>query len=178
MPTQKEIADVLYMSERNARDVLRGLAKGLGYSPDDEWWKRANLDEILKAYILDLREKAAGRGGDDQVNLTKARAEESMINAATKRLEYNARLGQLVPADDAAMVITDWCGFANREYQQCVFRLVSEIQAAYSIKVDQSLVEKIVLSTTERIKGHAEYLGRDLVAGVDEVREAGSAADS
>lgn len=53
MPTQRDIALNLDMSERNCRDVLKGL---------DLDWTAASLDEIRITCIRDLREKAAGCG--------------------------------------------------------------------------------------------------------------------
>ncbi|SDR38632.1 hypothetical protein SAMN04490186_5887 [Pseudomonas grimontii] len=54
MPTQLEIAEHLDMSERAARDVLKRLNLD---------WQAVSLADIRTAYIRDLREKAAGRGG-------------------------------------------------------------------------------------------------------------------
>lgn len=53
MQTQREVADHLDMSERNARDVLKAL---------DLDWQTASLDEIRTAYIRDLRGKPLGAG--------------------------------------------------------------------------------------------------------------------
>jgi RecB family endonuclease NucS len=52
---QAFVARHLDMSERNLRDVLRGL--GIDWPVD-------SIDSVRVAYIRDLREKAAGRGGD------------------------------------------------------------------------------------------------------------------
>jgi len=122
------------------------------------------LKQWLLAYTKRMRDQAAGRGGDDQFNLSKARAEESILKTAKLRLEYNREIGVTVVAEDAAAVITDWCRFGNREYSQGINRLVSEIQNQYGITIDNKLVESIAGPTTERIKDHAEKLGSDLVS--------------
>lgn len=178
MPTQKKIAEHLDMSERNVRDILPALAKRLGHDPDDDWWKRASIDKIRVAYVRDLREKAAGRGGDDQVSLAKARTEESQLKTAMMRLDYHRDLKTIVHAGQAAELINDWSRLANREYTQGIHQLVSEIQSAHGITVSQETVEDIAGSTTERIQEHAAKLGRSLDAGGDSVLDTKDAANS
>ena len=165
--TQKEIANHLDMSDRNARDVLRALAEKHGLEQD--WWKKATLTDVRVKYIRDQREKAAGRGGDDQANLTKQRAAESQVKTAMMTLEYNEKLGSVVLGSDAEAVLTEWCGVSNREYLSGVSALVNEIQSVYKISIDKKLVEKIVNPTVSRIKDHAEVAGKDLGSGEQNV---------
>lgn len=167
--TQATIGEHLDMSERNARDVLKAL--GLDH-------RRSTLAEIRTAYIRDLREKAAGRGGDDQYNLTRQRAEESAVKTAMMRLEYNQKIGVLVPADAAAQAISDWCSSANREYRTGINKLISEIQNTLKADIQPGLVETIVNPTIERIQSHARRIGDDLVTRVDGVHATGAPADS
>jgi hypothetical protein len=159
MPSIREISVHLDLSERQARDAMER------YSIND--WRSLELDKIRVAYIRGLRLVAAGRGGDYQANLAKARAEESEIRTATLRLDYNAKLGSLILADDAAKAISDWCRFANQEYRQGLQNIVAEIQNAYRMTVDVQLVDRIAEPTMERIKNYAGTLGRDLVMGAD-----------
>lgn len=163
MPSQIDIAVHLDMSGRNARDVLSGLADKHGLARD--WWKKATLEDVRVKYIRDIREKAAGRGGDDQVNLTRQRAAESAVKTAMMVLDYNEKLESLVPADDAAAAIIDWCSMANREYLSAIMALVGEIKSTYKIKIDNQLVENIVSPAITRIKDYAAGIGRDLNAG-------------
>lgn len=158
--TQKDIAAHLDMSDRNARDVLRALAEKHGLEQD--WWKKTTLADIRVKFIRDQREKAAGRGGKDQENLTKQRAAESEVKTATMVLEYNEKIGSLVSADDVAAVITEWCSSANREYLSGVSALIGELKSVYKIDIDNELVDKIVSPTISRIKDHAEGIGKDL----------------
>ena len=160
--TQVEIAKRLDMSERNLRDILLGLKID---------HKATNYDDIVIAYIRDLREKAAGRGGNGQVNLTRARSDEAVMKTAKMRLEYNREIGILIYTEDAADAINDWCRFGNREWSQGTSRLVHEIENKYKIEVDDKLVESIAGPTTERIKDHAGELGRGLVSRIESVCE-------
>lgn len=135
----------------------------------------------LRAWLLDycerLREEAGGRGGDSQLNLTKQRAEESMVKTAMMRLEYNKQIGELVPAEDAALVITDWCSAANREYRSGISKLIGEIQSKFKIDIPPEMVESIANPTFIRIQDHAKRLGRDLVEGVHDVHAPEVGAD-
>lgn len=160
MPTQLEIADHLDISERRVRDVLKALALD---------WTVLTMDDIRLAYIRDLREKSAGRGGNDQVNLTRARADQAVVDTALKSLQYNREIGSVIDASDAEDVLGRWSGYANREYISGLSRLISEIESRYKISVDNKLVEDIAGPTVERIKDHAQELGRDLIESIDEV---------
>lgn len=176
LPTQKEIAAHLDMSDRNARDVLNALAEKHGL--DRDWWKKSTLDDIRVKFIRDQREKAAGRGGDDQASLTKHRAAESEVKAALMVLEYNEKIKVLVPADDAAAGLMDWCGNSNREYLSGISALVGEIKSVYKIDVDNELVDKIVNSTISRIQDHAQSISGDLCSSLENICASESGTDS
>ena len=128
---QAAIAKRLDMSERNLRDILQNLNIDHKTTP---------VNDIVIAYIRDLREKAAGRGGDDQHNLTKQRAEESFVKTANARLDYNERLFKLVIAADAALVLTDWSSTANREYRSGLSKLLAEIQSVFKVDIPDDMV--------------------------------------
>jgi hypothetical protein len=83
---QAEAANHLDMSERNLRDVLKGL--------EIQW--PADIEQIRVAYIQDLRAKAAGRGGDQQAILTMAKIRETNANADLKELQSQEKSGVLV----------------------------------------------------------------------------------
>lgn len=167
--TQAVIAEHLDMSVRNAANVLSALSID---------WKSSTLDQIRVAYIRDLREKAAGRGGDDAHNLARQRAQESAVKTAMLRLEYNQRIKELVPAEDAAMAITEWCSTANREYRTGLDKLISEIGNQCKVDVPTELVESIVNPTVERIQSHARSIGRNLVERGGDVHATEETGDS
>lgn len=98
MPTQHEIAEHLDMSERNARDVLKGLTLD---------WQTASMDEIRTAYIRDLRAKAAGRGGSQLEELNRARIDDLQQKSANGRLVYYEKLRSLIPPErQSALCLT------------------------------------------------------------------------
>jgi hypothetical protein len=176
MPTQAEIAEHLDMSERNVRDVLKGLADK--YNLDSDWWKNIPLGSIRTRYIRDLREKAAGRGGDDQFNLTKQRAEESRVKTAMMNLEYHEKLGLLVQAEVAAAMLIEWAMRTNREVQSGFTKLAGEIQSTHKIEVSNKLVEDIAGPTLKRIQEHAADIGRNLVESSGGVQTSGDVTNS
>lgn len=149
-PTQFEIAQHLDMSERNVRDVLKNL---------DIDWRESTLDKIRNAYIRDMREKAAGRGGEGQESLTHARIESETIKAALGRIDYNTKIGALVPASDGEDILVEWADYTVREIDNCNKALIHEIETIFSISIDADTVSKIVNPSSERIGGYATKLG-------------------
>ncbi|KJK03576.1 hypothetical protein UB43_03510 [Pseudomonas sp. 21] len=169
MPTQREIAEHLFMSDRNLREVLPKLGIDL------QTW---SMDDVREAYILDLREKAAGRGGSQAEALNRARIEESTVKAANGRLAYHEKLGTLVPADEASRALKEWAAVANRELQAALTRLAEMVGAAHSLNVDPSMVDQIAGATAGRIAGHADKLGRRLCGRSDSVQPTALDSDS
>lgn len=168
MPSQKEIAQHLDMSERNCRDVLKAL---------DIDWTESSLDQIRTVYIRDLREKAAGRGGSQVELLNAARIEESTVKSANGRLAYHEKLGTLVPTADAAFVLSEWASFANREYQGGFEKLAQELEATLKVSIDRSMVARVAGITVSRIGGYADKLGRRIAGGVRALQPAEADSD-
>jgi hypothetical protein len=168
MPSQKEISQHLDMSERNCRDVLKAL---------DIDWTVSSLDEIRTAYIRDLREKAAGRGGSQVELLNAARIEESTVKSANGRLAYHEKLGTLVPTADAAFVLNEWASFANREYQGGFEKLAQELEATLKVSIDRSMVARVAGITVSRIGSYADKLGRRIAGGVRALQPAEADSD-
>lgn len=169
MPTQRDIAQHLDMSERNCRDVL----KTLGID-----WESLSLDEIRVRYIRDLREKAAGRGGSQVELLNAARIEESTVKAANGRLAYHEKLGTLVPTADAAFALNEWAGYANREYQSGFEKLIQELESTLKVSIDRSMVERLAGTTVSRIGSYAAKLGQRIAGGGRAVQSAQADPDS
>ena len=163
MPTQLEVAEHLDLSERSARDVLKRL---------DLDWQAATLDVIRTAYIRDLREKAAGRGGSQIEQLNRARIDDLQQKAANGRLVYHEKLRSLIPSMEAERVLSDWATYANLEYLGGVERLIPEIENVLKVTVDRAVVNKIVGPTIERIAGYAGKLGAELVGSSGEIQPA------
>jgi len=116
----------------------------------------------LSAYTEKLREEAAGRGGSQQETLSKAKTEESQVKTSLNRLEYNKKIGVLVSSDEAGAALTDWAGYANREYKSGLEKIIQSLEGEHGISIDRAMVNKIAGSTTERIQSYAHKLGASL----------------
>nr|VFK01753.1 MAG: hypothetical protein BECKH772A_GA0070896_102394 [Candidatus Kentron sp. H]VFK01847.1 MAG: hypothetical protein BECKH772B_GA0070898_102494 [Candidatus Kentron sp. H]VFK05170.1 MAG: hypothetical protein BECKH772C_GA0070978_102435 [Candidatus Kentron sp. H] len=77
----------------------------------------SNLSTICIAYIRDLRETAAGRGGDEQVNLTLQRTRQAEADANLKQLELFARAEKLVSIDELEPKLNHWASLARSEVE-------------------------------------------------------------
>lgn len=168
MPTQKEIAQHLDMSERNCRDMLKTLELD---------WTVSSMGEIRTAYIRDLREKAAGRGGSQSEVLTAARIEESTVKSANGRLAYHEKLGTLVPTADAAFALNEWASYANREYTAGFEKLIQETESTLKVSMDRGMVDRIAGTTINRIGGYAAKLGQRIAGGGHALQSAPADAD-
>ena len=118
-----------------------------------------SFGDWLIDYTNHLREEAAGRGGSQQQSLTVARTEEATVKAALGRVSYHEKIGTIVSVDDAKDFLSDWAGYANREYRSGTERLILDVEAVFSINVEKELVDKHAGSAINRVKRYAEKLG-------------------
>lgn len=130
--SQIDGASKLDMSERNYREVLRNL--NLDH-------KTVAFEVIAIEYIRDLREKAAGRGGEEQAAQTQARTREAIANAKLKELAYEKEMGTLILSEDIEPLLIGWATSARSEVQFAIEKIVSGIESEHSIKVDQGLID-------------------------------------
>ncbi len=105
-----------------------------------------------------LAEEAAGRGGSLQDELNKARIESEKVKAANGRLDYETRIGSLVPTEWAAQALRDWAAQANREYQSGIKNFAAEIQSVHKIQINPELTTKHAGTVIARIADHADKL--------------------
>ena len=132
MPTLIEIASHLDMSEGNASSVCRSL--GIDR-------KKLSLEQIRVAYIQDLREKAAGRGGDDNKELTRARIRDTNASADLREIQFYENAGRLVSIDDMEPLLDAWAVQARGEVVNAVNKIVADIEGQHSVEVDACMVD-------------------------------------
>lgn len=158
MSTQVEIARHLGLSERRLRDVLAAL--GLDHTVD-------SLDDIRLAYLSDLRDKAGGRGGDDQKALTRARTMEATASAELKILLVKEKSGQVVLVEEVEPMFLAMVTAARTEFLSMPDKLVGELKALYDIDVDPSLIEEKIHDALRHLaNGLPEIPAGDDGAGV------------
>lgn len=148
MPTLKVIGNHLDMSERNAGTICQNLNLNR---------ETASLDDIRISYIRDLREKAAGRGGDAQGELVLARIRETNTNADLKELMVKEKAGQLVIVDEIEPQLVAMVTAAKQELLSLPEKLASDIKALHGIEIDVSLIQ-------ERINDSLKQLATSLQA--------------
>lgn len=124
--------------------------------------KGQSLRVWLHSYCEHLRNEAAGRGGNDQANLTRARIEESEAKTRMTNVAYAEKIKSLVPANDALDILTEWASYTVNEIEQCHAAVVHEIETKFSITIDDALVSEFVVPSNERIGKYASKLGESL----------------
>lgn len=142
MPTLLEIANHLCMSESNASSLCRAMRVNR---------KVVTLDEIREKYILDLREKAAGRGGDDQGELTRARIRDTNASANLREIQFFESTGQLVSVDDFEILLSAWATQARSEFINGINKIIGDIEGAHDVQVDREVVDGHSRSALEAV---------------------------
>lgn len=138
----------------------------------------ATTGEWLLQYSERLREIAGGRGGDSQADLTKAKTEEAEVKAALGRLQYHEKLGNIIDNEEARAFLTEWAGYANREFRQGIERLLLDVESQFNVSVPVELREKHAGAAIDRVKGYALKLGEDGGSGGGAVSAAEDVANS
>lgn len=117
------------------------------------------FQEWLLAYCEDLREQAAGRGGDEQADFQRARAEDMTATAAIKRMTYHEKMKTLILKDEALQFLGDWAAFANNEFKQGFEGLAKAIEERTGEAVDSELKDKYAGAAITRVRGFALKYG-------------------
>ena len=152
---QAFVARHLDMSERNLRDVLRGL--GIDWPVD-------SIDSVRVAYIRDLREKAAGRGGDDQGELTRARTRDALASAKIREIQFFESTGQLVSVEELEPLLEAWATMARSEFINGMNKVIADIEGANDVVVDRVMVDGYARAALDAV---GEYPGRAARSGSD-----------
>lgn len=147
MATQKEIADDLGLSQVAISNALAtiGLFK--------REWEALSLDDARKILVKHYSEIAAGRGGDDQFNLTKERARESRLKGDLLQLTIQEKAGSLIPA---AAVEREWQSMivaARAELLLLPGKLAHHVKALYGLDIDPTIIDAQVCDALRRLAG-------------------------
>lgn len=132
------------------------------------------LKEWISSYCGKLRDEAAGRGGDDQQSLTRARTRDAEASAELKQLQIHEKAGLLVPVSEVEPGLIAMVTAARQELLALPDGIATEIRALHGIEIDPALI-------TERIHEALQHLAsRDLDRGEEDVapsaEELGAAA--
>lgn len=168
MPTLKVIGNHLDMSERNAGTICQNLGM------DRE---QRTIDEIRTAYIRDLREKAAGRGGDAQGELVLARIRETNTNADLKELMVKEKAGELVNIEDIEPQLVSMVTAAKQELLSLPEKLGGDIKALYGVEIDVSMIQERINDALNQLATSLQRHDADDDVESDETLAATSEAD-
>lgn len=163
------IAIHLDMSEARAQDVMRALRID---------WKKAELDDVRTAYIRDIREKAAGRGGDEQLDLTRQRARQASADADLKELQYWRAVDELVAVADIEPRLASWAVAIRSEVLSATDKLLAQIESQHDIAIDREASAAIVASALAAIAAYPGVSRDDAGQNSDTDTAAGAHLDA
>jgi len=107
----------------------------------------------LMAYCEKLREEAAGRGGDDQKSLTRARTQDALAGAALKNITVQEKAGELVFAAEIEPLLTAMFTAARTELLSLPDKLSNELKALYDVDVDPAYLEEKIYDVLAHLAG-------------------------
>lgn len=123
--------------------------------------------EWLVQYTKHLREEAAGRGGDSQQVLTRARIEETLENTAAKRQQRLKDAGTLLDKDDTAMLASEMAGQIRGHVMTAGDEIIEELISLHKLELEDDLILKPLRTALGHcatdVREFAERIGADSV---------------
>ena len=124
-------------------------------------WEAMTVPAARQLLVRHYTEIAAGRGGEDQYNLTKQRARESQLKGDMLQLQIQEKAGTLIPA---AAVEQEWQSLivaARSELLLLPGKIAQQIRALYGTEIDPTLIEDHVRAALNRLADAAPDEGAD-----------------
>lgn len=149
MATQAECAAHLFMSERRFRELI-----------DEGVFERAekgayDLDVVRRAYIENLREIAAGRGGSEaQANMADEGARRMRALADIAELKSEQMRGELIPADEVASAIHEAVTVMKTSLLAMPAKAAARVGAKDTARAEQVITDEVkeALSALARVR--------------------------
>jgi len=123
------------------------------------------LGEWLICYCDQLRTEAAGRSGEDQAALTKARTREAIATAQTKELQLYKDSAALVSADEVRKIVAAWATAGRAEFMNAIDKLAAAIKSEHNITLDQDVIDGIFDSAFGAVASYPEKFNTDTDVG-------------
>ena len=147
MATQNEVAQHLGISTKYLGEILdRGIIER---KPRGEY----NLDECREAYISNLREVAAGRAANGDLDLGEERARLAKEQADAKEMENAAERGELVYIKDVSSTIEKQLSKVKTKLLGIPTKAAPEAHACATVKEVQFLLEERVKEALNDLVG-------------------------
>lgn len=145
MATQQEIAADLGLSQ----PAVSGALNAIGLMKRE--WEALPLEDARRLLVRHYTEVAAGRGGDDQYNLTRERARESRLKGDLLQLQIHEKSGALIPADAVEQGWQSLIVAARSELLLVAGKVVHAIKALHGIDVDPGIIDGPILDALHRL---------------------------
>lgn len=145
MATQQEIAADLGLSQ----PAVSGALNALGLLKRE--WEAMPLEEARRLLVKHYTEVAAGRGGDDQYNLTRERARESRLKGDLLQLQIQEKAGVLIPADAVEQQWHSLIVAARSELLMVPGKIAYTIKTLHGVDVDPSVIEAPIMDALHRL---------------------------
>lgn len=114
--------------------------------------------EWLHQYYEHLSTQAAGRGGEDQVDVARATYDEKVTKTALMRLDYQEKLENTIHKEEAYQLLADWVAAAARYFREAFERLDRDVSDLTGESLPDGLIEKHAGAAIERVRGHVLQL--------------------
>lgn len=163
MPTQKQIADHLDLSQPAVVELMEKLQIS---------WKTTPLDQIRVAYLRHLRGVAAGHKTSDGTDLTHERVLTERVDRELKMLTVAEKRGLLVNVTQLEQELAMMVGAFRSELLSRDDKLKSELDALYGIEVDLTLLNEHTFAALAQL---ARYDAGEQGAGAPPGVSAGAA---
>lgn len=141
MPTQKQIADHLDMSQQATAELMGRLAID---------WKTASIDQVRVAYIRHLRAQASGHKSEDGLDLIKERVMTERVDRELKELTVAEKRGVLINVTQLDPELMNMIGAFRAELLARDDKLVSDLHALYGIQVDVTILNEFTYAALEQ----------------------------
>lgn len=142
MATQNEIANHLDMSVARLKELLPRLSVA----------DTTDMDAVRVAYINQLRNIAAGRGGEEhQTRLAIAKARESELKCDRLEMDMARDAGQLLPADEIERGWSALIASARAELLSMTVKLRADLKQMFDIDVPVEMIETYVHRALEHL---------------------------
>lgn len=138
MPTQKQIAEHLDLSQPEASKLLAALEID---------WVKSDLATIRVLYIRKIRAVAAGHKSHDGADLTAERVLTEQVDREIKQFDLAERKGQLVSLVQLEPELRQMVAAFRTEVQGLPDKIKDELDALHGIDIDIALLEEHVHAT-------------------------------
>ncbi len=166
MLTQATIAEHLDLSVRRVRMMLQDL---------DIDHQQSTLAEIRVRYIQDLREKAAGRGGNAYMA---AKQREAELKGDKLEIEKFERLKLLVPIAELEPILESWAVTSRSEIQNTVEKLIASIQSEHNLDIDKQLIDDALQTAFNALRDYPHRHVGDAYSSGREICSTGTDSDT